>query len=869
MTTSPKLLSCFRSCRSVVAIAFALLCSPGALRAADRVVEKAFDIPAGKAATALKQFAQQSGLELLYSPKEIEGARTNAVKGRYLPHAALAKMLEGTELIATEGEQSGALAVRRIPDPNASRTAQAKAGDRPKDPEAQNDQNETGPKPMKSKRPLALLFGWLAATTHGQTVPPEPRAAEASQDNAYEMSAFKVTSTQDRGYVVTNSGSSLRAQQDLMDIPQSVQILTRDFIQDTGANDTAMVLQFAGAQARESGEFFTFRGQGLGYALIDGMADRTPYMDNVFVDSYAVVKGPAAVFYPNTSLGGVVLKETRKPSVNPRHTVSVRIQDTGLYRGEIDSTGPAGRIGDTQVSYRVTAAYQDGDTYWNNVEDKRAVFHSALKFEHKNSTLVLSVDKQEITRPANPTAIITPSGDIFSGRSRDDKGIVPPGSMETFDHVGLRAMFIQTFSPNWDARLIAGLNNYTRVGSIVLPVYGANFQTRQLGLFNRLNNAEYEDYSLVAEINGKYRILNRKNQSTFGVILNNSRSLNRFWVNNNFGGTNQPQLWVSMDNYDANAIVPLPQSSYVRPANPGSRTVSYFGNAFFQQIIEVIPDRLSLIAGTSLYMNDTRSEANYAVVPLTASVISSFLNLHRVGVVASLTKNIRLYALDSTTSLPPSSQRTADGSVLKPASGKGKEIGLKVNLFDGRVFGNVGVFDYTTKGGSGGFGGLLPNGESYVLVGGERRSKGWDLDLALKVTDNWQLMANYFNAGGSTDDKGNVVPDSAKYTASFFTRYNLPKLRISFGGGANITTGRGVNSTGITFPAGQPATSRIAVKDGTMTTAFVNYTHNKNLSFSLSVVNLLDEVYPYGWQAANLADPAPPRSFSLTGTYRF
>lgn len=868
MTTSHLFLLFFRP-GSVVSIVLVLLCSSFPMAAAELVVKKAFDIPAGNAAVALKQFAQQSGLELLYSTVEIKGTTTHAVKGRYQPLAALEKMLRGTDLIATQGEQSGAIAVRRVPDPNAPRTAQAKASDRPRNPAEPNQPSDPPHTTMKSRNKLAFLFGWLAATsTQAQTLETDKRATEDA-DKAYEMSAFKVTSTQDRGYVVTNSGSALRAQQDLLDIPQSVQILTRDFIQDTGANDTAMVLQFAGAQARESGEFFTFRGQGLGYALIDGMADRTPYMDNVFVDSYAVVKGPAAVFYPNTTLGGVVLKETRKPMMEKRNTVAVRIQDTGLLRGEVDSTGPVGSIGSTKVSYRVTAAYQDGDTYWNNVEDKRAVFHSGLKFDYKNTTLVLSFDKQEITRPANPTAIITPSGDIFTGRSRDDKGIVPPGSMETFDHVGFRAMFIQTFSVNWDARLIAGLNNYTRVGSVVLPVYGANFQTRQIGLFNRLNNAEYEDYSLVAEINGKYRLFNRKNQSTFGLILNNSRTLNRFWVNNNFGGTNQPQLWVSMDNYDADSIVPLPKSAYTRPANPGSRAVSYYGNAFLQQIVEVIPDRLSLIAGASLYLNDTRSEPNFSVVPLTANVTNSFLDLHRFGLVATLTKNVRLYALDSTTSLPPSSQRTADGSLLDPASGKGKEIGLKMSFLEGRIFGNLGVFDYTTKGGSGGFGGLLPNGEGYVLVGGERRSKGWDLDLALKVTNNWQVMANYFKAGGSTDDKGNAVPDSAKYTASFFTRYNLPKMRISFGGGANLTTGRGVNATGITFPTGQPAPSRIAVKDGVMTTAFVNYTHNKHLSFSLSVVNVLDENYAYGWQAANLADPAPPRSFSLTGTYRF
>ena len=84
----------------------------------DQTAKKSFDVPAGDAPVSLKQFAQQSGLELLYSAKEIAGAKTNAVKGVFTPREALAKMLNGTKLVATPGKTSGALAVTRAPDPN-------------------------------------------------------------------------------------------------------------------------------------------------------------------------------------------------------------------------------------------------------------------------------------------------------------------------------------------------------------------------------------------------------------------------------------------------------------------------------------------------------------------------------------------------------------------------------------------------------------------------------------------------------------------------------------------------------------------------------------------------------------------------------
>ncbi|HRP05704.1 MAG TPA: STN domain-containing protein [Opitutaceae bacterium] len=93
--------------------------------------KRTFDVPAGDAHVALKQFAQQAGLELLYSAREIAGAKTNAVKGELTAQDALKRLLSGTRLIATPGKNRGAVAVTRAPDPNGSRAAPMEIGDRP------------------------------------------------------------------------------------------------------------------------------------------------------------------------------------------------------------------------------------------------------------------------------------------------------------------------------------------------------------------------------------------------------------------------------------------------------------------------------------------------------------------------------------------------------------------------------------------------------------------------------------------------------------------------------------------------------------------------------------------------------------------
>jgi iron complex outermembrane receptor protein len=99
---------------------------------------KSYDLPAGDAAVRLKQFSETSGRETLFAAEAVRGVRTTAVKGEFTPKEALDHMLDGTGLVAVQDEKTGALAVRRDPDPNAPRAAQTDS-DRPTSPSKVED----------------------------------------------------------------------------------------------------------------------------------------------------------------------------------------------------------------------------------------------------------------------------------------------------------------------------------------------------------------------------------------------------------------------------------------------------------------------------------------------------------------------------------------------------------------------------------------------------------------------------------------------------------------------------------------------------------------------------------------------------------
>jgi TonB-dependent receptor len=106
--------------------AFSLL----TLRAADEA-KKSFSVPAGAAAQTLKQFAQQAGREIVFSPEVVGDVKTKAVQGELTPRAALDAMLADTGLVAGQEQKTGAFAVRKGELPNGLRAAQSAQSDRP------------------------------------------------------------------------------------------------------------------------------------------------------------------------------------------------------------------------------------------------------------------------------------------------------------------------------------------------------------------------------------------------------------------------------------------------------------------------------------------------------------------------------------------------------------------------------------------------------------------------------------------------------------------------------------------------------------------------------------------------------------------
>ncbi len=90
--------------------------------------QRAFDVPAQGAASAISAFARQAGLQVVAPADGLEGVRTQALKGAMDARAALRKLIEGTGLEIVS-DSNGVIVLRRVATPAASVEAEPTALD--------------------------------------------------------------------------------------------------------------------------------------------------------------------------------------------------------------------------------------------------------------------------------------------------------------------------------------------------------------------------------------------------------------------------------------------------------------------------------------------------------------------------------------------------------------------------------------------------------------------------------------------------------------------------------------------------------------------------------------------------------------------
>ncbi|MBL9208720.1 MAG: hypothetical protein JNN01_26790, partial [Opitutaceae bacterium] len=431
-----------------------------------------------------------------------------------------------------------------------------------------------------------------------------------------------------------------------------------------------------------------------------------------------------------------------------------------------------------------------------------------------------------------------------------------------------------------------------------------DYQRGVVRLFARRNNGGVQSYTAGGDLNGNYRIWKRDFRTSLGFTAWNSRR-NPYdhFANPDFGEQNAhigtpvrssatalgfDRIEIPLNNVRAamDRLINIPSEQYRIPptAQIGTLVDTTESNVYLQQNIEVIPNRLIITGAVSKIYNQANSE-NYTAVPPTTFTNTvqenrNNRNLHRFGLVLNVTKNIALYGVETTNVVfINSSSRTADGSFIPPRDGQMREAGVKASLFDDRVSLTAAIYNtYYTNWAVSRTGAVIPEyGFNVFDLIRDSYIKGWDFSLAMRPVRDWQVMFNLTEQDPRVQATNSPLPSSNRGSWSVFTSYKLKgdvlgKFRV--GGGANRFRKRLTGASQLVLPSGQAGSSLLPggqyyLKDGTMTTAFVEFNATRRLSLRLNVNNVFDEVMVVGAQHWAAIDPSQPRTFSVIVTYRY
>lgn len=267
-------------------------------------------------------------------------------------------------------------------------------------------------------RLLAVLIGSVAASGAWAQQTATPSSTQSSPDEDQEvvvLSPFVVTTGEDEGYRATNSVSGTRLNMSIRDVPLNLEVITEDFIRDTGSTDLRESLRYsagvvlesqsdifsdpdgdwAGAGAndprgvtRRQGDSTTkMRGFVIDQVLRDGFR-RQYSADSINISRIEVVRGPSALLYGVGSLGGVINYLPKRPAQKPDYSVGVTLGSHDLLRSEFEATGPLG-TGEMRPAYRISGAFQRRGDYTQHYTSKHYMLAPSFSFRPWENTEVL------------------------------------------------------------------------------------------------------------------------------------------------------------------------------------------------------------------------------------------------------------------------------------------------------------------------------------------------------------------------------------------------------------------------------------------------------------------------------------------------
>lgn len=613
----------------------------------------------------------------------------------------------------------------------------------------------------------------------------KPTTSKPSTSRAIEVT---VRGRAQSAYSAPNASTATKTNTPIMQLPQSVQVVTRAVMDDQQAGSLGSVLEnVSGVQDRGMDrvglvELFTARGFPLNPER-NFYRDGRPFVFSApppveLIERVEFLKGPASVLYGQAEPGGVVNLVLKRPTPRPFVRGTTQIGSYNRYQGVVDAGGPLGK----HFGYRATTSYLNSQTFRRFQQINQLVLAGTLSY-----------------RPAQ-WFLLDVRGSYQRRTQRADSGLVAGADVpiemslnEPWTRIGLSAGHAEyqatiRLGDNWTIRQAS---SWQRQGTDELRADPLGVQAavpsqgiEEGDVARALRDRSTERLSLYAEANllGKFTTGPLDHQVLVGADV--YRSIHGFTEN-------RPIITPpgSFNIYDP-VYTPEPPQSLGDSVFRLSRSTFLRFGAYAQDQIDLFR-WIHLLGGARIDgFQDTLDQSRFDTQNSTVVDQGQAGATFRGGVLVDPFRINALF-LSYAQGFQPNIDPFFNGQ-LPPETSDQWEFGSKLELFRGALLATITGFHLTKTNV------VIVNPVSQVLsIAGERRARGIEVDIVGNLTPEWSLIANYAYLDarvtkgdprplgtpgvGTVDITGNVPPSSPDYSGRIWTTYRFDRSSVLAG----------------------------------------------------------------------------------------
>jgi len=690
---------------------------------------------------------------------------------------------------------------------------------------------------------------------------PEPLSEPAQ----IELQALSITSTADSeradgpvvGYKANRSASATRTDTVLHETPQSVSVVPKDVLQDTGATRLQDGLDYAGGVGRAN----NFGGQGLTTFTVRGFTTGEFYRngfpinrgypnapDANTVERLEVIRGPATSLYGRGDPGGTFNVVSKQPLPESKVTLGSQFDDQGMHRATLDATGPLNQDG--SLAYRLNVLGEGGESFRDDVESERYDVAPVISWQVNDATrIIFEGDFMRNNHPLDRGLTRLP-GQL--GTASRDTNIWEKGSDNLLhnDNNMAQLRFEHLLNDNWS--LGGGMQwlDGSLKGNAV-EANGLQPDGRTLGRNFNYRKLEWTDRDYQLNLTGHFDTGGFAHTLLTGVEYEDY-DYNSIIQRSAAGATAYP-----IDIFD-------PALGQARPAL--TRTTTHDKEnlktwAFFVQDQVALTERLKALAGVRF----ERFEHDYVIKLSAAGDFSKGENgvTPRFGLLYDLTDTVAVYA-NTARSFKPNSGAPAGatGGGFDPEKGKSYELGVKWEALDRQLSVDAAVYHIVKEN-------VLtrdPVDPNYNVAAGQVRSRGLDINIAGNITPEWRVIGGYAYVDAEVT-KDNRLPSGtrlANIPRNSFSLLNTYEFQDGFAKGLGL----GIGVKYVDDRNGQTEAVTYNMDQYTVVDLLSFYQLSEHVRLNLDVKNLFNKEYDEG--AFNTyAYPGAPRTVQAGVSYTF